>query len=238
MALGQRVKQAREAMGLTQEDLGQLVGMSQAAIHILEKRDSKSTGKVLRLAKALKTTPEYLLTGNDNSAREPEGKAGGQPEGEWLGPLDAWGSDTPLHEDEIELPLFREVEMAAGGGRTQVLENHGAKLRFARSTLRRAGVDPANAGCAVVKGNSMDNRIPDGTTIGVDKGSTEIRDGDIYAIDHGGMFRVKYLYRMPGGGLKLASENEDEHPAEVYSADQVREDIRVIGRIFWYSVLM
>lgn len=64
-----------------------------------------------------------------------------------------------------------------------------------------------------------------------------VRDGEIYAIDHGGMFRVKYLYRLPGGGLKLASENEEEHPAEVYSANQVQEDIRVIGRIFWWSVL-
>lgn len=237
MALGKRVRDLREARGLTQESLGKLVGANQQAIYILEKRDSKNTGMLLKLAKALNTTPEYLLTGNDNSTPEPEDKAGRSSEGEWLGPLDAWDSDTPLHPDEIELPLFREVEMAAGGGRTQVIENHGAKLRFARSTLRRAGVDPANAGCAVVKGNSMDRIIPDGTTIGVDKGSVNVRDGEIYAIDHGGMFRVKYLYRMPGGGLKLASENEEEHPAEIYTADQVQEDIRVIGRIFWWSVL-
>lgn len=237
MALGQRVKQAREALNLTQEDLGQMVGMSQAAIHALEKRDSQSTRKLFQLAKALKKTPEYLLTGNDNSTREPQRDVGQGSEGEWLGPLDAWDSDTPLHDDEVELPLFREVEMAAGDGRTQVIENHGAKLRFAKSTLRRAGIDPANAGCAVVKGNSMERIIPDGTTIGVDKGSVTVRDGEIYAIDHGGMFRVKYLYRLPGGGLKLASENEVEHPPEAYTAEQVREDIRVIGRIFWWSVL-
>jgi len=237
MALGQRVKIAREAMGLTQEDLGRRAGMSQAAIGALEKRDSQHTKKLYELASALNKSPEYLLTGSNKIEQKLKGGGASEPEAEWLGPMDAWDSDTPLHDDEVELPLFREVEMAAGEGRTQVIENHGAKLRFAKSTLRRAGVDPDNAGCAVVRGNSMDRIIPDGTTIGVDKGSAAIRDGEIYAIDHGGMFRVKYVYRMPGGGLKLSSENEAEHPPEMYSADQVKDAIRVIGRIFWWSVL-
>lgn len=237
MALGRRVKEAREAMGITQEALGKLTGMSQAAIGALEKRDSQHTKKLYELASALKTSPEYLLTGNYKKEQTPEGFMVFEPDAEWLGPMDAWDSSTPLHDDEVELPLFREVEMAAGDGRTQVIENEGAKLRFAKSTLRRAGVDPANAGCAVVKGNSMGRIIPDGTTIGVDKGAVGIRDGDMYAIDHDGMFRVKYVYRVPGGGLKLASENEEEHPPEIYSADQVKAAIRVIGRIFWWSVL-
>lgn len=170
MALGQRVRALRESLNLTQQSLGEMVGMSQARIGALEKRDSQHTSKLLELAKALKTSPEYLLTGIDNSTRKSKSQSEHEVEGEWLGPMDAWDSDTPLHDDEVELPLFREVEMAAGDGRTQVIENHGAKLRFAKSTLRRAGIDPANAGCAVVKGNSMDRVIPDGTTIGVDKG--------------------------------------------------------------------
>lgn len=237
MALGQRVKQAREALGLTQEELGKRVGMSQAAIGALEKRDSQTTRKLYDLAKALSKSPEYLLTGEERKAEARPEPAPPTDELEWVGHMDAWDSNTPVDSDEVELPLFREVEMAAGGGRTEVIENHGAKLRFARSTLRRAGVDPANAGCAVVKGNSMERLIPDGSTIGIDKGSTSVKDGDIYAIDHGGMFRVKYLYRQPGGGLKLKSENESEHPPESYTAEQAQELIRVIGRVFWWAVL-
>ncbi len=156
---------------------------------------------------------------------------------EFIGHMDAWDSDTPLGPDEVELPLFREVELAAGGGRTEVIENHGAKLRFARSTLSRAGVDPANAACATVKGNSMERLIPDGTTVGVNTGDKEIRDGEIYAFDHDGMLRVKYLQRKPGGGIRVISENIHEHPPEDYDADEVAENIRLIGRVFWWSVL-
>lgn len=153
------------------------------------------------------------------------------------GSFDLWDSDTPLNYDEVALPLFREVELAAGTGQTQVIENHGAKLRFAKSTLRRTGVQEEHAACAYVRGNSMDPVLPDGTTVGVNTGETEIRDGKIYAIDHDGMLRIKFLYRRPGGGVKIVSQNAAEHPVEEYSAQQFAEHVRIIGRVFWWSVL-
>ena len=157
---------------------------------------------------------------------------------EFIGHMDAWDSNTPLDPDEVELPLFREVELSAGAGQTQVQENHGAKLRFAKSTLSRANVAPENAACAFVTGNSMEPVMPDGTTVGVNTADTGIRDGEIYALDHDGMLRVKYLYRKPGGGMMIRSQNQQEHPDEHLTAQEVSdENIRVIGRVFWWSVL-
>ncbi|WP_083329306.1 S24 family peptidase [Marinobacter salinus] len=157
---------------------------------------------------------------------------------EFFGHMDAWDSNTPLDEDEVELPLFREVELAAGAGQTQVVENHGAKLRFAKSTLSRAGVEQEYAACAFVRGNSMEPVMPDGTCVGVNTGDTTVRDGEIYAIDHDGMLRVKYLHRRPGGGIKIVSQNASEHATEEYSAqDVIDNNIRIIGRVFWWSVL-
>ena len=79
--------------------------------------------------------------------------------------------------------------------------------------------------------------IPDGSTIGIDTSFKDVIDGEIYAIDHDGMLRVKFLYRVPGGGLKLSSANSEEHPPEVYSAEEVQHNIRIIGWVFWWSVL-
>lgn len=156
---------------------------------------------------------------------------------EFVGHLDAWDSSTPLDDDEVELPLFREVELAAGAGQTQVIENHGAKLRFAKSTLSRASVLPENAACAFVRGNSMEPVMPDGTCVGVNTADKAIRDGEIYAIDHDGMLRVKYLHRRPGGGVKIVSQNSYEHPVEELTAEEMAQQVRVIGRVFWWSVL-
>src|SRR5690554_966030 len=176
---------------------------------------------------------EHQWSMTHNPAPEPESN-----ELEFFGHMDAWDSNTPLDEDEVELPLLREVELAAGGGATQVIENHGAKLRFAKSTLRRAGVPAESAACAFVRGNSMEPVMPDGTCVGVNTADKAIKDGEIYAIDHDGMLRVKYLHRRPGGGIKIVSQNSSEHATEEYSADQVSENnIRVIGRVFWWSVL-
>ncbi|WP_428398245.1 S24 family peptidase [Marinobacter salarius] len=253
MALGKRLKEAREAAGWSQEKLARMVGVTQAAIGALEKRDSRQSSKAADLAKALDVSLEWLISGEGSQKRSSaSAKVAYMPnvsqsknkvrdsqenELEFFGRMDAWDSDTPLGPDEVELPLFREVEMAAGGGRTEVIENHGAKLRFAKSTLSRAGVEPANAACATVKGNSMERLIPDGTTVGVDTGDKDIRDGEIYAFDHDGMLRVKYLQRRPGGGLRVISENITEYPVEDYDAKDVDENIRLIGRVFWWSVL-
>lgn len=155
-----------------------------------------------------------------------------------LGPIAPWDDQTPLDDDEVEVPLLKEVELAAGAGRQVVATNSTAKLRFGKLTLRRQGVQPENAVCVSVYGNSMEPVLPHGSTAGVDRGKTHIKDGDIYALEHNGHLRVKIVYRLPSGGVRLRSFNRDEHPDEEYSPDDIqRQDLVIIGRVFWYSVL-
>lgn len=234
MPLGKRVKQARETAGMTQEELSRKVGMTQAAIHALEKRDSQSSTKLMELAKALKVDPAWLTSGSGSGPAS----AAKNDELTMAGHFDPWDSKSGTDSDEIELPLFREVELAAGNGRTQVEENTGAKLKFARSSLRRAGVPEEAAACAYVNGDSMEPVLQDGATVGVNTADTQVRDGKLYAIDHEGMLRIKQLKRIPGGGLRLISFNKTENPDEDYTADQVAEQIRIIGRVFWYATFL
>ena len=154
----------------------------------------------------------------------------------WLGGFDPWDDETPLGDGEVELPLYKEVELAAGSGTHVVAENSGNKLRFSKRTLKSAGVDPSSAACASVTGNSMEPVLLEGTTVGVDTSKSSIKDGDMYAIDHDGMLRIKLLYRMPGNSLKIVSYNKDEWPDELLAPDEAQK-VRIIGRVFWWSTL-
>jgi phage repressor protein C with HTH and peptisase S24 domain len=153
-----------------------------------------------------------------------------------LGHVDVYESDEPLHSDEIEVPFFTEVELSAGNGFNSVLEIASQQLRFNLSTLAGAGVTPSTAACCKVNGDSMEPVLPDGSTVGLDTSDTHIKDGKMYAINHGGLLRVKFLYRMPFNGLRIRSANPDYQDEEV--SGETARDIRVIGRVFWYSVVL
>lgn len=155
------------------------------------------------------------------------------PNAEYIGMISAWDDDTPLDEDEVEVPFLREVELAAGSGKTAIEETHRWKLRFGKHTLRRQGVSPENAVCVTVRGNSMEPVFPDGSTVGVDRGATAIIDGKVYALQDDGMLRIKALYRLPGGRVRVRSFNRDEHPDE----ERELSSLHIIGRVFWSSVL-
>lgn len=151
-------------------------------------------------------------------------------------PFDVWDDRTPLDDDDVELPYFKEVCFSAGGGQTQVIEEHGNKLRFSKRTLKNAGVDKEFAACAKNSGRSMENTISDGASIGIDKSKQTIKDGKVYAFDHGGLLRVKRLYRLPFGAVRIVSDNP-EYPEEVMSAEQWQEDVKLLGWVFWWSTV-
>lgn len=149
-----------------------------------------------------------------------------------IGDLEPWDSATPIEDDEIEVPFLKEVQLAAGTGSSFQEDHNGFKLRFAKSTLRRLNVQYDNAVCVEVIGNSMEPVLPNGATVGVDMGCTEIKDGKMYAIDYGDLLRVKLLYAVPGGKVRIRSYNSEEHKEEIRN----RDEIRIIGKVFWSSV--
>ena len=144
-----------------------------------------------------------------------------------------WSSNDPLPEDDYTFaPYKKEVEFTGGAGSFEIPDYNGFRLPFGKATLRRKSISPDNVFCCTLTGDSMEERIAEDAAIAVDAGEKTIRDGKIYAFRHGDLFRVKYLSRLPGGRVKIKSHNpayEDEEAG--------LEDIEVIGRVFWWSVL-
>lgn len=234
---GERIKALRESKPLSQAKLAIAVGVSTTAVQNWESGRNSILDKYLEpLSQCLGVTEQEIKFGTKgfmyvdqaspptNNIRESNAVI--------YGHFDTWDGSTPLTDDEVEVPFFMDVELAAGIGAESQTEKEGPKLRFSKSTLRSANVQAENAACVKVSGNSMEPRLYDGDVVGVDLGSRSIVDGKTYAINHDGMLRVKRLYRMPKGGIRINSLNNDEHPDEVCDAEE-RKSVIILGKVFW-----
>lgn len=162
-----------------------------------------------------------------------------EQEAEFDGPVEEWSDDTPIPDDVVALPFLKEIELSAGSGRTAVEVATNRRLRFGKYSLRSQNVQADQAVAVTVCGNSMEPVMPNGTTVAVNRADTRIVDGKTYAIDHGGQLRVKLLYRLPGGGIRIRSHNRDEHPDEDYTEEQViAQGLSIIGRVFWVGMYL
>ncbi|HDR1241600.1 TPA: helix-turn-helix transcriptional regulator [Pasteurella multocida] len=151
-----------------------------------------------------------------------------------IGSFDLWDRNTPLHDDEVEVPFLKDIRFAAGNGFSDdIMDYNNFKLRFSKATLRKQGVQYDNAVCITADGDSMEPVIPDGATVGIDRGNTTIKDGKIYAINHGGLLRIKILHKMPNEQVRIRSYNPDSAPEEVVDLNE----ITILGKVFWWSVL-
>lgn len=65
--LGTRLKQRRAELGISQLQLSKKLKISQSAVALLESGRNQSTTKIVELAAALETTPEWLLHGVGNA---------------------------------------------------------------------------------------------------------------------------------------------------------------------------
>lgn len=236
MEFKDRIKAARKFAGLSQVQLAERIGMTQATVSELETGKSTKTSFIARIATECGVNPLWLETGAGDMTVDRASMLKTETNAEFIGMMDPWGSDTSLDEDEVEVPMFREVELAGGYGHTQVIVAPDRKWRFSRALLHDAGVEPECAACVVIRGRNMERLIMSGSHIGIDTSMVRIMDGEIYAFDHDGLLRVSYLYRLPGGGIRIRSENDQEFPDEVLPSGDV-PSIRILGQVFWWSTI-
>ena len=229
MEFADRMQQRMKVLGLSGVDVQRLTGATSGTVSNWKNGVHLPRGTwLIRLAAALQCDTEWLLNGVIPKRT---------PEAQWIDTIEPWAGASEPNDGEVDLPYYDQVELSAGKGNVVSVEFKGPKLKFAKSTLARQGVDQHNAVCAKVFGDSMEPVLPHGSTVGVDMSCTSIIDGKMYALDHDGMLRVKMLYSLPGGGIRVRSYNSTEYPDEIYKGVEL-ESISIIGKVFWYSVLV
>lgn len=215
------VQRLLEASGKTQEETAKEIDEFPQTITNWKKRGVSKSG-------ALKAAAKYGVSANWILKGE------GEKQNSTVTKVIEWDSSTPVEDDEVEIPFYKDTLISCGSGSiTEMLGTETRKLRLSKSTLRQYGVENSNAYALTAFGDSMSPIINNGATVYVDVGRTSIVDGKIYAINHGGLFKFKYLYRMPKGGVRIVSANKDEYPEEVLTAEDIAEqDFEVVAYAF------
>ena len=220
-----RIAQRMKELGLQHKDLVVATGASKGTVtNWISGVNTPTNERLIKLAQALKTTSSWLLTGNSS------------PE---FAQVEPWDSNTPLDDDEIEIPFFKDFSFACGGGSiSEAIANETRKLRMSKATLRNLSITKENAVAATAMGDSMSPTIKDGDTIHIDLGRKNIKDGKVFAICFGGLFYCKRLYNLPLGGVRIVSDNSTEFP-EIHLNTQeiIDQQLEVIGWVWQISSL-
>lgn len=151
--------------------------------------------------------------------------------GSTLQPILSWEHPDDLPDGEFVLIPRLNVQLSAGDGKEQVeiefVEQQ--PQAFRADWIRKKRLKPKKLASMVADGDSMEERIQSGDALVVDTSQVDVVDGKVYALWYDGGERVKRLYRLPGGGLRIKSDNEKHPTIEVAPRDI--ENVRIIGRV-------
>ncbi|WP_456267679.1 helix-turn-helix transcriptional regulator [Kushneria sp. AK178] len=240
MDITERIAKAIEHSQMSKSGIAKMCGVSPSAISQWLNSETKAptAANLLKLSRATGVSYAWLIegTGGMLDIHTVTSDTGPKENAKSLGHVVPFEDDDQLAPGEVAVSFFREVELSDGSGGFAVQEVRDEFMRMPLRELQEAGVEPSLAACIVVSGDSMEPVLPDGSTIAINKGVTRIKDGEIYAIDHGGLLRVKRLYRLPHGRISLRSFNSQTHPDEDLSAEESK-GLRIIGHCFWWKVV-
>jgi phage repressor protein C with HTH and peptisase S24 domain len=254
MNLSERIKLARKKAGLTQSGLAESVGIAQTAISQLESGKTLRSSYLIQIARSCGVNSVWLASGegemlspedfSTSLSSELEEIMRGEHE-------DDAALNIALRErlEEVrnasryvsagtflteEIPYLVELDDPLDPSKTMVEVSVKLHLDLNDEILLKQEVLPQNVVAVAISGNSMAPVLQDGSTVIAHLLENHVVDGRMYVMDHGGQIRVKALYRLPGGGIRVRSYNTAEHPDESYSALEMEEaKIRIIGRVFW-----
>lgn len=223
-AIGGRISAARRAVGLTQEALANLAGAkSKSGLQDNEAGKNMPGGQMIGALISAGINANWLLTGEGSML---------------LRDMATPDANNAHHQGAITLgyvsvPLYNDIRAAAGHGSVVEHEVPDDALMFKEEWIRfELGANPADLCLIRVSGDSMEPTLRAGDVILVDhRASRPDREG-IYILRMGDMLLVKRLQAMPGGKVKVISDNA-AFDSWTLNLSDIGNDVVIIGRVVW-----
>jgi len=251
MGLHERIKIARESLGLNQKEMAQQLNIAYRSWQGYEDGDNIPGGKVLGNFASLGIDLNWLMTGEGSMWREGFGPEvdrlvaavdritaihdmfnGGSSQRE-TGAEEYKSADTTATPAEgyVYVPRY-EVAASAGGGAMihseQIVDHLSFKADWVHNAL---GVPIKNLALINVKGDSMEPTLSNGDLILIDLGIHGVDDNAIYVLQLNGSLLVKRIQKKFDGSVVIKSDNSVYDP-EVLTESGINQ-LRVIGRVVW-----
>jgi len=208
METGAIIKELRIKKGLTQEELGKILGVQKAAIQKYESGlvENIKRSSIIKMAQIFDVTPAYIMGWTD----DPQGV-----------PLSNVSFETVVAFPEIGV-------IRAGYGGVAVEEKTGRTIEIPSSMLN--GHKKSDYFCLRVSGNSMYPKLIDGDTIlclraeSVDSGSLAVvlYNGDEATVK-------KVVYKEGEDWLELIPANPEYQPKRIEGEDL--NQCRILGKV-------
>nr|DAS84892.1 MAG TPA: Repressor protein CI [Bacteriophage sp.] len=217
--LGERVKARRMELGITQKELGDLVGISQNSITKIE--NGGNTIHIAKLASALGVSVAWLSTGKGD--RDDIVENGG---------LDKqFVSSEPdlLHKHRIDYYDVRAAAGITGFENSDYPEIISSLYLTDEGMAQLVGKKSSDGICLVnVPTDSMEPTIRKGDIVFLDTKVNAYSGDGIYAFAIDGALFIKRIQKMIGGGYRMISDNEIYPPEQI--SDDVCKNAQFIGR--------
>lgn len=209
--LAERLREAREDKGVTQEDLADAAGVSKQAVSKIENGGTlkPAMSTMEPIARLLGVSVRWLVDG------KPPKSAG----------------DVVADDGWADIVGVRQAAALGDGAVVdEYAETH--KLKFRAESLRRKHLRADRLAVLYGKGDSMAPTIKNGDAILFDTSDIEPRDDKIYVISYEGTLMAKRLVEL-GGRWFIASDNKDDPKWRKPVAVDETKHFDIHGRVRW-----
>lgn len=210
--IGERIASRLSDLGMSQSTLARRVGVTQGTIAQLVSGRSRSSAHLHKIARELKTTPDYLSGLTD----DPD-------EGYVALP------STEAVAAELGLVPVREIDLTLGMGATYLDVPVTETIRhFPIDWLRLyTKADPEHLLFVQGVGDSMEPTLRDSDLLLIDCSQRHLNMSDkVWAIAYADCGAVKRLRPVPGGGVQILSDNPSVPDATAFDGE-----LHILGRV-------
>ena len=233
---GLRLKRARIALKLKQDEFGAAIGRSRNTIVEYEKGRAEIPGDIIEMIKMVyNVNPHWLRTGEGNMfvkvLQSKDTTFDVQGTGSISGGY-APGEEPPEHEPE--LAEVHIVNNGLGGeGGYDVYEQVPIEEQVPLKTIKLPKELVGDCRQAIeVRGDSMFPTLKDGDYVGVDTSDKALIPGELYLIRSRYFVLIVKRLEDADPGIMVKSDNPVAS-SRVVPEDRLEEEVNVIGRIAW-----